>query len=213
MKTSESIKNIAPAFHKFQQECETPKKTAENKHIGNKYAPLDAILEVVTPALTNNGLFHVQETYNGENNHLGVKTIVYHTSGEFMEFETLWLPIGTKLTAQAVGSAQSYARRYSLCAALGIMAESEDDDGAAASQNPQKQGYNPTAISDQQKKKLGFLIKEKAKLENVTDEVFFTDHLQKAMNTKSPTKNWSKAQASQAITLLENWGKNKDEQK
>ena len=38
-----------------------------------------------------------------------------------------------KANAQAVGSAISYARRYSLASFMGISAGTEDDDGAAAS--------------------------------------------------------------------------------
>jgi hypothetical protein len=221
MQTSDSIKNIAPAFVKFQKECPAPKKTAENSHIGNSYAPLDAILEVVQPVLSENGLSQLQEATMSENM-ITVRTILMHETGEFFEFEPLPLPM-TKNTAQQAGSAISYARRYALCAALGIMAEN-DDDGNEASQPQKPQGGqrpqggqnqqrpNPTAITTSQKTKIGSLIKDKAKLESVTDEVFFKDHLQKAMNTKSPTKNWSKAQASQAITLLENWGKNKEGQ-
>ena len=207
MRTSETIKEIAPAFHKFQKDCETPKKTAENKHIGNKYAPLDAILEVVTPALTENGLFHVQDTINGENNHIGVKTIVYHVSGEFFEFETLWLPIGSKITAQAIGSAISYARRYALCAALGIMAESDDDGQTAsdAAKEGNSSSYNPTGITQAQKDKINKLVEEKRG--EIKAGVFVKEHLMPAMNTKSMPDKWSKAQAGFAIKKLEEWGK------
>jgi hypothetical protein len=219
MKTSNSIENIAPAFVKFQEDVEPPKKTATNPHFGKTYAPLDEIIRVAKAALTKNGLSQFQEaTVEGNNVH--VKTRIQHQSGEFYEFEPLTLPVG-KNTAQGAGSSITYARRYALCAALGIVAD-EDDDGNIASepqgnnrQNNSGQGQqsNPTAISDNQKKKLNSLITKTATAEGVDATVFFTDHLQKAMNTKSPTKNWSKAQASQAITLLENWGKNKDEQK
>lgn len=224
MKTSESIKNIAPAFVKFQEDVEAPKKTATNPHFGKTYAPLDEIIRVAKAALTKNGLSQFQEA-TVEGNNVYVKTRIQHQSGEFYEFEPLTLPVG-KNTAQGAGSSITYARRYALCAALGIVAD-EDDDGNIASepqnnnrqnnggqsQNRQSQQPNPTAISDNQKKKLNSLITKVATAEGVDATVFFKDHLQVAMNTKSPTKNWSKAQASQAITLLENWGKNKDEQK
>lgn len=220
MKTSESIVNIAPAYAKFQASVKAPAKNKTNNHIGNSYSTLDEIIETAKKPLADNDLFFIQDTKT-ENGKVSVKTFIYHSSGEFFEFD--WIDLTpTKDTPQQVGSAWTYGRRYSLSSALG-MASVEDDDGNHASQpqgnnrqnnggqSQNRQQQNPTAISQPQKTKIGALIKEKAKLENVTDEVFFKDHLQKAMNVKTPTKNWSKAQASQAITLLENWGKNKED--
>jgi hypothetical protein len=46
----------------------------------------------------------------------------------------LSIPV-TKIDAQSRGSALSYCRRYSLCAALGISSGEDDDDGNAASAN------------------------------------------------------------------------------
>jgi hypothetical protein len=222
MRTSETIKEIAPAYAAFRASCPNPPKNKTNNHIGNSYSTLDIIIETAQPHLTENKLFVIQDVKT-EGAKVSTQTTICHESGEFFEFEPVVLT-ATKDTAQQIGSAMTYGRRYSISIALGI-ASQEDDDGQEASQpqgnnrqNNSGQGQhrnasNPTAISDSQKKKLGFLIKEKAELENVTDEVFFKDHLQKAMNVKTPTKSWSRAQASQAITLLENWGKNKEESK
>ena len=216
MKTSESIVNIAPAYAKFQASVKAPAKNKTNNHIGNSYSTLDEIIETAKKPLADNDLFFIQDTKT-ENGKVSVKTFIYHSSGEFFEFD--WIDLTpTKDTPQQVGSAWTYGRRYSLSSALG-MASVEDDDGNHASQpqggnnsGQRQQQPNPTAISDNQKKKLNSLITKTATAEGVDATVFFTDHLQKAMNTKSPTKNWSKAQASQAITLLENWGKNKEGQ-
>jgi len=51
-----------------------------------------------------------------------------HTSGEFLTHKPTRLPVG--MDAQKTGSAITYARRYSLMAALGLA--TEDDDGASA---------------------------------------------------------------------------------
>jgi ERF superfamily len=218
MKTSESIAKIAPAFVKFQEEVETPKKTATNAHLGNSYAPLDEIIRVAKVALTKNGLSQFQEaTVEGANVH--VITRVQHSSGEFYEFAPLTLPVG-KNTAQGAGSSITYARRYALCAALGIVAD-EDDDGNAASQNKNnnlrqvnnnqggqsRQGNSnpPTAISQAQKDKINKLVEEKRG--DIKAGVFVKEHLLPAMNTKTMPDKWSKAQAGFAIKKLEEWGK------
>jgi hypothetical protein len=216
MKKSESIQNIAPAYAKFQATVEPPTKNKTNNHIGNSYSTLDEIIETIKKPMADNELFFIQDSKT-EDGKVSVQTTIYHSSGEYFEFEWIHLT-PTKDTPQQIGSAWTYARRYSLSSALGI-ASVEDDDGNSSSQpqgsnnSGQRQPQsNPTSISDNQKKKLNSLITKTATAEGVDATVFFTDHLQVAMNTKSPTKNWSKAQASQAITLLENWGKNKEGQ-
>jgi len=61
-----------------------------------------------------------------------LKTVVMHESGESMEG---YQPVlSAKADAQSMGSALTYARRYGLCAALGLVSGDEDDDGNAASQ-------------------------------------------------------------------------------
>lgn len=50
----------------------------------------------------------------------------------------LWLALPSGGTPQTAGSAITYARRYSLCAALGVAGE-EDDDGNAAQHAPKPQ--------------------------------------------------------------------------
>jgi hypothetical protein len=64
-----------------------------------------------------------------------IKTIIAHESGDTIENELI-LPvtIGGRISdAQAIGSAITYARRYSLQSLVGISADEEDDDGNSAS--------------------------------------------------------------------------------
>jgi hypothetical protein len=95
------------------------------------YADLGTTLEAVMPALHANGLALVQpmEVREGK---AGIITRLMHTSGDTLEG---WTPLsGTMTTAQDMGSAITYARRYGLTALLCLAAE--DDDGAAASRPP-----------------------------------------------------------------------------
>lgn len=203
MKMSETITNISVALCKFQQECPAPKKNATNPHFKNKYAALDEIISTITPVLTKYGLSQIQST-TSEGENIGVKTLLIHESGEFIEFDTLWLPMG-KVNAQGAGSSVTYARRYALCASLGIAAE-EDDDGHNASQNngggqSSSQSSNPSQASEKQLKLVENLLKKK-----VTGEWTFEklhQHLKTQVGTEKNMENWSKSEASKAIEILQ----------
>lgn len=128
---SEPLSGIVAALVKFQAALEPARKDAQNPHLKNKYASLAAVWEALSGPLTANGLAVLQPA-KLDGAFVEVQTILLHTSGEKMEFGPLRMPIGEKATAQAVGSAISYARRYALSSLLGVVAD--DDDGHAASQ-------------------------------------------------------------------------------
>lgn len=189
MKRSESIANIAAALCKFQEECPAPKKTAENPHFKSKYSPLEEIISTIKPYLAKNGLsFFQSTTTEGEN--ICVTTLLLHTSGEFIESEPLKLPMG-KVTAQGAGSAVTYARRYSLCAALGIAAE-DDDDGNAAESAPK--------ATDKQLNYIDSLLNKRVS-EKYTKEALY-QHLKQQMGTTKDMEDWTAEEASLAISIL-----------
>lgn len=108
-----------------------------------KYATLKDILSVVRPALLKYGVRIRQgaETSRGADEGAGIKgrlvpvyTDLVHTATGMMERTTVEIPIA-KLDAQAMGSALTYGRRYSLLAALGITTDEADDDGVGAMPN------------------------------------------------------------------------------
>lgn len=141
MKRSDSIASIAKALIAFQSSVKQPKKTATNPHFRNSYVPLDNVVDSIHESAPQHGLAYVQETLV-EDDRAGVLTMIVHESGEWMEFEPFLLPIGQKATPQAVGSAITYARRYSLSTAFGLASETDDDANSAsdnANQNPTKQ--------------------------------------------------------------------------
>lgn len=126
----------AEAFAKAQAEFPAIHKdktaTIPTKNGGSfsySYADLHTILEAVNPVLKKHGLVVAQAAVS-LNGGVGVETRVYHIeSGHVEAFGPLYLPAGDD--ARGAGSAVTYSRRYSLCAALGVVAD-EDDDGAAA---------------------------------------------------------------------------------
>lgn len=139
MKRSDSIASIAKALAAFQQDVTQPKKSAKNPHFKSTYVPLDNVVESIAETAPKHGLSYIQTTVT-ENDKAGVQTLLMHESGEWIEFEPLLLPIGQKATPQAVGSAITYARRYSLSSVFGLASE-VDDDANGANDNAAK---NPT---------------------------------------------------------------------
>ena len=116
------------AFGDVKKDKQVNVRTKEGKTYHYTYADLGTTLDAVMPALHANGLALVQpmEVREGK---AGIITRLMHTSGDTLEG---WTPLsGTMSTAQEMGSAITYARRYGLTALLCLAAE--DDDGAAAS--------------------------------------------------------------------------------
>lgn len=142
MKTSESIKEIAPALVKAQLEIKAAVKDATNPFFKNKYADLASVIEAVRTPLNKAGICFLQPVSATESG-VAVETILLHTSGEWLS-ETLVMPVN-KQDAQAVGSATTYGRRYGLQSFTGV--PSEDDDGESATKSPvaPKAHITPTA--------------------------------------------------------------------
>lgn len=131
MDKSESIKSLAEALNKAQDEMGGADKSATNPFFKSKYADLASVVHAIKQPFADNGLSYSQLPLF-EDGRVGVETILMHISGEWMTGKLL-LPV-TKQDPQAAGSAITYARRYALQAMAGI--PSEDDDGSLASQKP-----------------------------------------------------------------------------
>lgn len=144
---SESIKNIAVAMAQFRKQVKQPLKDADNPYFKSKYVPLENVVEAIDSVGGEHGLSFIQEVKTSDDGMVGVTTIIFHTSGEWLEFEPLYLkPDSTK--PQAYGSAITYARRYSLSSAFGITSD-QDDDGNEANGNNHRQKGNVVPMQHQ----------------------------------------------------------------
>lgn len=131
---------LAKAFVAAQKATESIKKAATNPAFKSKYADLAHVVEGVIPALNDAGVGVLQSpSYDGEL--VGVTTTLLHESGASVTGTLHLRP--TKNDPQGVGSAITYARRYSLLAMTG--AAPEDDDGNAASAPAPRQEPRPEA--------------------------------------------------------------------
>jgi hypothetical protein len=119
-------------------------KVLKTDKFTSKYVTLDVILDYVKPILADNGLA-LKQSLVAEDGRIGIATSIIHNTGETFDFGRLLVkPEGTAydkntgelkvvpFTAQQVGSALSYIRRVSICVALSLAVDT-DDDAASAS--------------------------------------------------------------------------------
>ena len=137
MKTSDSTKEIFAALIAANEDLTNPVKSAkvEAGKRSYKFAPLPEIVHETRAILRKHGLALIQEA-KADEGYAGCGTRLIHTSGEWIEYDPLFLP--TALDAQSYGSAITYARRYAWTTALGIAAD-EDDDAAKATRSKKTQ--------------------------------------------------------------------------
>lgn len=131
---SETIGKIAAALVAFSGEVKSISHDAQNPHFKSQYTSLDHMIDETKPILNKHGLT-VMQFPGGDGDKITMRTMILHTSGEWIESEPLTLK-PTKNDPQGAGSAITYARRYSYAAALSLSL-GDDDDGNAAS-TPQK---------------------------------------------------------------------------
>lgn len=141
MRFSENLSNIAGALAKVQAEIRNPIKNQTNGGVAGapKYANLeDTLSEYVRPILTKHGMSVFQPIKSDENGRVGVCTVLFHESGEFIEGDYVFCDVNIPVNAngkkiltegQATGVCITYLRRYSLNAALGINGD-KDTDGS-----------------------------------------------------------------------------------
>lgn len=140
---SAEVNEISAALSAFQGSFEQPKLEKEvmvrTKTGGSytfKYADLSACCRAATPALKANGLAVAQVVNNGK-----LVTLLLHKSGQWLKSE-LYLPQPTN-DYQSYGSAITYLKRYSYCALLGIVADTDDDANMACGNTAQFKERTP----------------------------------------------------------------------
>lgn len=143
--------SIFVSLAKAQAEFKPVLKNKRNPHLKNSYADLQSILDAVRPALNKHGIFLTQKVVS-EGGHACVETVVIGPAGDSLSSGLLVVPdvkTNSGTTAiQAMGSAITYARRYSLSAFLGVTAE-DDDDGNGAVGAQQQQAPQGFVLTDE----------------------------------------------------------------
>lgn len=146
--TSPSIAAIAAALAAAAPFLTHAGKDRQNPHLRNRYATLEAVVDAVREPLAAQGIAFVQAPSVCEGR-VRVTTRLMHQSGEWLEC-SLELPVPEPkgiTMAQAIGSAVTYGRRYTLAALCGVGAE-EDDDGAGTGKSRPAKPTKPEAQTE-----------------------------------------------------------------
>lgn len=159
MKFTDKIDELAAALAAFQAEVKNPANTATNPFLKNKYAPLSEVLNAVRPIAAKHGLSIIQEPIV-DNGSVSVTTYIFHSSGQFIVSTPVTIPLGGKGTAQEIGAAITYGRRYAISALFGVSSEDDDDANSISTQSTPQQlqrqpnGNKPDVISEAQRKRM-----------------------------------------------------------
>ena|ERR1039457_823370 len=122
---SPEINELATALAKAQGEFGAIPKGEINPFFKSKYAGLPDVVLNASPILSKNGLAISQFIAQNETGEDILTTYLLHSSGQFIVHSMrLYL---NKLDSQGMGSATTYARRYSYMSVLGLVADVDDE--------------------------------------------------------------------------------------
>ncbi|MCK6203970.1 ERF family protein [Bacillus infantis] len=197
MKRSESIVELAKALADFQAAVKQPEKDGNNPHFKSKYVTLDGTVKSIHDCAPKHGLSYTQMPVSTESG-VGVVTVIFHQSGQFIEFDPFILPLDKK-TAQGVGSALTYSKRYALSAAFGIVSDVDDDGNEATENAPTNAPSRAQTATDKQLNLIKKLVNDVAQQTGKT-----VDQSYKALQAKmKKDMEWyTPADASKAIEIL-----------
>ena len=136
-RSSDTIATIAAALAKAQVELTNPEKSLVAtirspfpREAGRtfRYAPLSSGLDIIRKSLGRHEIATIQSTdIDKEVGLLRLTTILAHSSGEWVSSEWPVCQISDIASAQRMGAALTYARRYALFALVGIAGEDDLD--------------------------------------------------------------------------------------
>src|SRR4029077_12485123 len=136
-RSSESIGTIAAALAKAQAELTNPEKSlvatirSPFPREGDRtfrYAPLSSGLDIVRKGLGRHEIATIQTTaIDKDAGLLRLTTVLAHSSGEWISSEWPVCAIADMASAQRMGAARTYARRYALFTLVGIAGEDDLD--------------------------------------------------------------------------------------
>jgi hypothetical protein len=166
-------------------------KNANNPHFKSRYADLQSVLDAISEAFQDKGLFVSQ---NGESidGKPYLRTLVFDANGDSIDFGIM--PVKTiKDDAQAFGSGLTYARRYALMSAFGLAPEDDDGQLASIASPVDAVRANVRKLANEAHKDYGYSLEEiTATLKGVSSEVMTQEQAYKAIESLSKLIEMSK---------------------
>lgn len=142
---SEQIDKLAAALAKAESEIEGAKKSGKNPFFKSEYAGLEDVWHACRDQLTKNGIA-ISQLPTLIDDKFVLVTMLMHSSGQWLKSIFPINPI--KHDPQSLGSAITYARRYSL---KGMVSMPDLDDDAehamARDEKPAQQAKQPSPTS------------------------------------------------------------------
>jgi hypothetical protein len=131
-------KPLAAAFAAALAEMPSPTLDKTNSAFGKfRYASIGSYLETCRPHLAKFGLSMSSEYQPTPDGNLMCWTVIRDETGETLSLAPV--PVRVDLVKpQSTGSNMTYARRYSISAALGVVGDEDDDGNAAMPQEPKR---------------------------------------------------------------------------
>src|SRR6266446_2375285 len=136
-RSSDTIATIAAALAKAQVELSNPEKSLvatirspfpREADRTFRYAPLSSGLDIVRKSLGRHEIATIQATgIDKEAGLLRLTTVLAHSSGEWISSDWPVCQISDIASAQRMGAALTYARRYALFTLVGIAGEDDLD--------------------------------------------------------------------------------------
>jgi hypothetical protein len=124
---SEQINELAKALSVAQAKIENATLNKINPHFKSKYADLSSVIDSIREPLSANGLA-VSQSIELREGGMILRTVLMHSSGQWIASE---YPLPQTARPQELGSALTYARRYSLSSMVCNSADEDDDANAA----------------------------------------------------------------------------------
>src|SRR5213083_332718 len=136
-RSSDTIATIAAALAKAQVELTNPEKSLvatirspfpREADRTFRYAPLSSGLDIIRKSLGHHEIATIQATgIDKEAGLLRLTTVLAHSSGEWISSDWPVCQISDIASAQRMGAALTYARRYALFTLVGIAGEDDLD--------------------------------------------------------------------------------------
>jgi len=130
---------LTEALAKAQGQMKNAKLNKVNPHFKSKYADLAEIIDTVLKPLSDAGIAFIHRT-----DIQGDLLICICELWKGEDVIASHYPVGpTNLPPQKMGSALTYAKRYTLSSITGVSADDDDDGKAAATAPPKQQKPSP----------------------------------------------------------------------
>lgn len=161
--TSPTTEKLDAALAKAQGAIEEAEMNCKNPFFHSVYADLTSVWRACRKALSSNGISVSQWPISSEDGRLHLVTRLAH-DGQWIQamFST---PV-PKQDAQGYGSAITYLKRFTLCAAVGVVADSDDDGNEAVVSKGKAPPVSREAINRAKKSDGTMSVSDLAKAQN-----------------------------------------------